>query len=412
MSDIDEDISRYLNYRNAGGILYLDTIKHEVKNDKLIDVMMSRGKEISYRTNNFEKNNMDSIDKMFNKKVIFVVDGKKIENKNGKKNKNNVKDKLNFEENVDIQNLKELGSQGRLSLYFTVENDENLTSAEELIKLIFGHGVEATKTMISLKKTFTSNDFTKLFNKNFGTKAFNIGYTNGYRYLFNELSPQAVAVGFRELLTGNIKEENINKYVDSIKYYPFFTEELKKEIESLLKNDDNTINKTVVLKQLVIGSLFSYIEQNFETFFYDNNKYNRNININKINLNIKNQLIYRILCLLTEGYSVQNIAKKLNDILEEEKTKTNKETLEDRVNDVITSIGYHKISTIMKKSDITVSKIREDNDTEKEQMKKVKDFCEEIIVLFEDSVLPTLDEQELINKFDMQETMKQILKQS
>ena len=97
-----------------------------------------------------------------------------------------------------------------------------------------------------------------------------------------------------------------------------FTEQFKLKINSILL--DNTIldeEKVVAIKNFLLGCLVSYIEKNIDKF------YDKPIDMNTIDINIKEQIIYIILILLLNNETCENIKSIIKDIVITPKDTTN-----------------------------------------------------------------------------------------
>ena len=97
-----------------------------------------------------------------------------------------------------------------------------------------------------------------------------------------------------------------------------FTEQFKLKINSILL--DNTIldeEKVVAIKNFLLGCLVSYIEKNIDKF------YDKPIDMNTIDINIKEQIIYRILLLLSNNGTCEEIKSHIKDIVITSEDSTN-----------------------------------------------------------------------------------------
>ena len=289
MDDIDEN----LNLEN------LLKAKIDDKSSSILDLMKNSGKEISYKTREFESNKITKAEELFNNKVIFVVEGKSIVAEEG------AGEEINFKNDEISQGILKLAEEGRLSLYFATDKEKkDLELATKLVKKIFGE--KATKTMISLGTTFTTNMLAELFKKDVASKSFSNAYELGYEALFGNVLPQNVAKGFKDLLTGNknyeqfeayMKSSNIENEIFTNNFKNFVNEEISKG--NALAQEE----KAAILRQCVIGALISYIENHIHEFYKINEDEPVNLaDIKRLDKNVKNQIFYRILILLVEGY--------------------------------------------------------------------------------------------------------------
>ena len=67
--------------------------------------------------------------------------------------------------------------------------------------------------------------------------------------------------------------------------------------------------KMAMIRQYIIGSLVSYIEDNMDKI-YDNDK---EIDINRMKMEVKKQIVYRILQALVEGKNIEQIRDKIQE---------------------------------------------------------------------------------------------------
>ncbi len=282
---------------------------------------------------------MEKADKLFEGKVIFVVDGKQIiKDETGKG--------IEFK-NADVSNIiSMLAGEGRFSLYFDTDKEENLKIIKELVENIFGKGAEATKTMISLGTTYTANMFAELFKKDAPTKCFSNAYDGN-------VSQEIVAGAFKEILTG---EKNYNEFVEykkaeGFKYKDAITNEFEKIVLSSIDNDKTikSEEKTAMLRQYVMGFMISYIEKHFDKFYeIPDRDWNKIIDIKQMDINVKNQIIYRIIYLLLSGNSPETIKENLSIV---DKNQQKEGSMEEIVKRTKNGIMSKNISNMLIKTD-------------------------------------------------------------
>ena len=284
-----------------------------------------------------------------------------------------------------------------------MDKEDNLKMAKELVEKIFGKGAEATKTMISLGTTFTANMFAELFKKDAPTKCFSNAYELGYGTVFGEVSPEKVAGAFKELLTGSMTYSKFKEYMDKNKNEAF-TENFKNfaigEIEAEIKKDDKLKDddKTAMLRQYVMGFLISYIEDKFNDF------YETKGDIRQIDINVKKQIMYRIICLLLSGINPTTIKVKLKEAL---KKNTNNQSLKESVNNTKKSDLFGKISTMTAKSD----SVFESEMIYANADAVPVDVYDDINILLEDSLVPIADIGET-EEVDMLQVVRSIAKKA
>ena len=392
--------------KSLAGFRFMVDINDNVKNllqgkaddkESILELIKKSGKEISYKPSNFDnQQEMEKADKLFEGKVIFVVEGKQIiKDETGKG--------IEFK-NEDVSNIiSKLAGEGRFSLYFDMDKEDNLKMAKELVEKIFGKGAEATKTMISLGTTFTANMFAELFKKDAPTKCFSNAYELGYGTVFGEVSPEKVAGAFKELLTGSMTYSKFKEYMDKNKNEAF-TENFKNfaigEIEAEIKKDDKLKDddKTAMLRQYVMGFLISYIEDKFNDF------YETKGDIRQIDINVKKQIMYRIICLLLSGINPTTIKVKLKEAL---KKNTNNQSLKESVNNTKKSDLFGKISTMTAKSD----SVFESEMIYANADAVPVDVYDDINILLEDSLVPIADIGET-EEVDMLQVVRSIAKKA
>ena len=363
MFDIDEKVGKLLNYK-----------KDIYEMISILDLIMNIGKEISYKPSNFNNEKIDIADELFKGKVIYVVAGKQF-------TRNNEEDLVinRTEEN----SLKKLAGEGRLSLYFDIDKD-NLKVAKALIERIFGKGTDAIKTMISLGTTFTANMFAGLFKKDSASKGFSNAYEIGYEPIFGDISPDIVAVVFKDVLTDNM---NFNEFLEyeqrekeqKSKKTIAFTKEFDKlvieDIKEVSKYNISEKEQTAMLKQYVIGFLMSYIETHFDEL-YEVKRSDKMIDIKQMDINVRNQIMYRILLLLLKEMIFNNI-KQYVSIKDSQKEGSMKQS----VNNIKNNELSVNISKMLMKTNININSVLKNNiDTIA--------ICNDINVLLEYSLLP------------------------
>jgi hypothetical protein len=341
--------------------------------ESILELMKKSGKEISYKPSNFDNlQEMEKADKLFEGKVIFVVEGKQIIDEEG------AETEIKFSDIISM-----LAGEGRFSLYFDTDKEENLKIIKELVEKIFGKGAEATKTMISLGTTYTANMFAELFKKDVASKSFSNAYELGYEPIFGNVSPEIVAGAFKKVLTG---EKNYNEFIeykksDEFEYKNAITNEFENIVLSSI-DKDKTLKpeeQTAMLRQYVMGFMISYIEKHFDEF-YEIPEWDKIIDIKQMDINVKNQIIYRIIYLLLAGNSPETIKNNLSDV---DKNQQKEGSMEEIVRNIKNNDMSKEISQMQIKTDsvIPADKISDKNIVS-------FDIYNDIKILLEDNLLP------------------------
>ena len=382
--------------------------------DSILELIKKSGKEISYKPSTFNEKEMTLTDDLFEGKVIFVV-----------KAKNFIKNNNQIEiTEKDKRFLSSLADKGKLSLYFDKDIDNNLDMAKMLVEKIFGKGLASAKTMISLGTTYTANMFAELFKKNVMTEGFCNAYEIGYKPIFGNISPDIVAGAFKNVLRDNMTFDKFLIYVkeEKLKTESKYKEVFTKEFEDLVISQSIKENgalkpeeQTAMLRQYIIGFLVSYIENNFDEFYTI--KLDEDIDIKKMNINTKNQIVYRILFLLLNDMDPDKIKKSLTDV--GAVNNENKETMEKLVYDTKNNDISKYISQQMAKSDSKIMSLEDiagysqavtDKEKEDFKMAMMLTIFNDINILLEDSLLPiATDEAQLLGD---SRAIKNILKKS
>ena len=363
--------------------------------ESILELIKKSAKEISYKPSEFDNETIDNANKLFEGKVIFVVDGKQIiKDETGKG--------IEFK-NEDVSNIiSKLAGEGRFSLYFDTDKEENLKIIKELVEKIFGKGAQATKTMISLGTTYTANMFAELFKKDAPTKCFSNAYELGYEAVFGEVSPEIVAGAFKDVLIGKEKDKVLTenkpyerfrkdydeyKKVDSkFKYKKAFTNEFEKIVLSSI-DKEKTVKpeeQTAMLRQYVMGFMISYIEKHFDEFYeipeWDKITDIKIIDIKQMDINVKNQIMYRIIYLLLAGKSPETIKKELTATAKDNKNEGSMEEMVKKAKDGQLS---RDISSMVARTDSVI----DDKMIPKENIIPI-DIYNDINILLEDSLVP------------------------
>ena len=256
--------------------------------------------------------------------------------------------------------------------------------------------------MISLGTTYTANMFAELFKKDAPTKCFSNAYELGYEAVFGNVSPEIVAGAFKEVLTGEKSYDEFIEYKksDEFEYKNAITNEFEKIVLSSI-NKEKTVKpeeQTAMLRQYVMGFLISYIEDKFNDF------YETKGDIRQIDINVKKQIMYRIICLLLSDINPTTIKENLKKALEK---NTNNQSLKESVNKTKNSELFGKISEMTAKSD----SVFESKMIYADAAAVPVDVYDEINILLEDSLVPIADIGKTEN-VDMLQVVRSIAKKA
>ena len=256
--------------------------------------------------------------------------------------------------------------------------------------------------MISLGTTYTANMFAELFKKDAPTKCFSNAYELGYEAVFGEVSPEIVAGAFKDVLIGKEKDKVLTenkpyerfrkdydeyKKVDSkFKYKKAFTNEFEKIVLSSI-DKEKTVKpeeQTAMLRQYVMGFMISYIEKHFDEFYeipeWDKITDIKIIDIKQMDINVKNQIMYRIIYLLLAGKSPETIKKELTATAKDNKNEGSMEEMVKKAKDGQLS---RDISSMVARTDSVI----DDKMIPKENIIPI-DIYNDINILLEDSLVP------------------------
>ena len=239
--------------------------------------------------------------------------------------------------------------------------------------------------MISLGTTYTANMFAELFKKDAPTKCFSNAYELGYEAVFGNVSQEIVAGAFKEILTG---EKNYNEFVEykkaeGFKYKDAITNEFEKIVLSSIDNDKTikSEEKTAMLRQYVMGFMISYIEKHFDKFYeIPDRDWNKIIDIKQMDINVKNQIIYRIIYLLLSGNSPETIKENLSIV---DKNQQKEGSMEELVRNTKDNKTSKNITKMLIKTDSVM-----DAELISEENSIALAMYNDINILLEDSLVP------------------------
>ena len=187
--------------------------------------------------------------------------------------------------------------------------------------------------MISVGTAYIENGFGKLFNKDGATSSFSEGYEIGYEGIFGEegtigyVSPERLIREMKGIITGEMSYEKFQGELEGIK---------GKEAKE----------KMAMLRQYIIGSIVSYIEDNMDKI------YEKEIDMNSMKIGAKKQIVYRILQALVEGRNIEQIRKNIQEA--EEVIESRVGTLAELVKGVLGSKEAEEIKKQWNKTDMVI----------------------------------------------------------
>ena len=289
-----DNIIEYMGFNHLAGFrITSKAVYDRMLQQGLINAILEQGKELSYVVENVVEMDL----KLGNGKIIFVVDPTKI----------------NLADNVEM--LQKLAKEGRISLYY--DSDKELTEQQQQdIKTIF----KDCKTMVSVGKSYITNKFASLFNKDIVSRSFEEGIETDLSDIFvSELNVEDIMSMIKPLLTqkdvsfDSIKNLRVNG--ESI-----FTKEMMEKINGI--ENEYASEKVSALRQFVIGALIKYVEDQVPAIIEaQKDKFEFELyasDIDTMNKQSRQQIDYRFIQLLMTGRSLEQIltdiaSRKLDD---------------------------------------------------------------------------------------------------
>jgi hypothetical protein len=289
-----DNIIEYMGFNHLAGFrITSKAVYDRMLQQGLINAILEQGKELSYVVENVVEIDL----KLGNGKIIFVVDPTKI----------------NLADNVEM--LQKLAKEGRISLYY--DSDKELTEQQQQdIKTIF----KDCKTMVSVGKSYITNKFASLFNKDIVSRSFEEGIETDLSDIFvSELNVEDIMSMIKPLLTqkdvsfDSIKNLRVNG--ESI-----FTKEMMEKINGI--ENEYASEKVSALRQFVIGALIKYVEDQVPAIIEtQKDKFEFELyasDIDTMNKQSRQQIDYRFIQLLMTGRSLEQIltdiaSRKLDD---------------------------------------------------------------------------------------------------
>ncbi len=142
--------------------------------------------------------------------------------------------------------------------------------------------------------------------------------------------------------------------------------------------------QTAMLRQYVMGFMISYIEKHFDEFYeipeWDKITDIKIIDIKQMDINVKNQIMYRIIYLLLAGKSPETIKKELTATAKDNKNEGSMEEMVKKAKDGQLS---RDISSMVARTDSVI----DDKMIPKENIIPI-DIYNDINILLEDSLVP------------------------
>ena len=308
-----EEIERYKLMKGVSGFRVLKENK-EITNEYIKDIMEETGKEISYKIGKKDKGKIEEIEKELKGKVIYVIEAEAIEAINGK------------EQLGKIQRIAK--EEGRVSIYFKTDREEDIKKAKGIIEEI-------------------------LFNKDGATSSFSEGYEIGYEGIFGEegtigyVSPDKLVGQMKEILTGKINFKEFKDKYDRGELNSIMTERLEQKIKDILEDKEvEGKEKMATIRQYIIGSLVSYIEENMDKI------YEKEIDMNSMKMEEKKQIVYGIMQAMVRGKNIEQIRKNIQEA--EEVIESRVGTLAELVKGVLGSKEAEEIKKQWNKTDMVI----------------------------------------------------------
>ena len=181
-------------------------------------------------------------------------------------------------------------------------------------------------------------------------------------------------MNFNEFLEYEQREKE-QKSKKTIAFTKEFDKLVIEDIKEVSKYNISEKEQTAMLKQYVIGFLMSYIETHFDEL-YEVKRSDKMIDIKQMDINVRNQIMYRILLLLLKEMIFNNI-KQYVSIKDSQKEGSMKQS----VNNIKNNELSVNISKMLMKTNININSVLKNNiDTIA--------ICNDINVLLEYSLLP------------------------
>ena len=115
----------------------------------------------------------------------------------------------------------------------------------------------------------------------------------------------------KDVLTGKMSYEEFKLKIKEMKKRGIITERLELKIKDILEEEGKEgkegKEKMAMLRQYIIGSLVSYIEDNMDKIC------GKEIDMNRMKMEAKKQIVYRIMQALVEGKNIEQIRDKIQE---------------------------------------------------------------------------------------------------
>ena len=150
-----------------------------------------------------------------------------------------------------------------------------------------------------------------------------------------------------EILTGKINFKEFKDKYDRGELNSIMTERLKLKIKDILEDKGKEAKeKMAMLRQYIIGSIVSYIEDNMDKI------YEKEIDINSMNMEEKKQIVYGIMQAMVRGKSIGDIRKEIEEA--EKRIEGKEGTLAELVKGVLGSKEAEGIKKQWNKTDMVI----------------------------------------------------------
>ena len=209
--------------------------------------------------------------------------------------------------------------------------------------------------MIALGKSYITNKFASLFNKNYVSMYFSEGLETDMEDTFNGNINKVVPVIKSLLSKKEFSIEELNTLVDNNS--AIFTDRFLKTVNAVINNEDLSADEKIpAIRQFVIGTLINYIESELPNVLEQNSEL-KNVDFNKINKSAMEQVEYRIMQLLMSGKSLENIVTEVA----EQQVSSNKSFAE-----ILNEAYDSEIASEWIKTDMLIKPISDSNVAEAE----------------------------------------------
>ncbi len=160
------------------------------------------------------------------------------------------------------------------------------------------------------------------------------------------VSPEELIREMREIITGNKRYKDFKGEYKRGELKGIMTEILELKIKDILEDKGKEgKEKMAMIRQYIIGSIVSYIEDNMGKI------YEKEIDINRMKMEVKKQIVYRILQLV-RGKSIEQIREEIEEA--QKRIEGKEGTLAELVKGVLGSKESEKINKQWNKTDMVI----------------------------------------------------------